>query len=60
MASSQGVQAVAERLKGLDPEAVAQLGVGRPLYADICEALAKPGRDPQRRAAAAAFSGRRL
>lgn len=48
LASSQGVQAVAERLKGLDPEAVAaQLGVGAPTLRDICEALAKPGRDPR-------------
>jgi len=39
---------VAERLKGLDPEAVAaQLGVGAPTLRDICEALAKPGRDPR-------------
>lgn len=48
LATSEGVAALAQKLKALEPEALAdELGVGVPTLRDILDALAKPGRDPR-------------
>ncbi|MFM8579788.1 MAG: Tex-like N-terminal domain-containing protein, partial [Planctomycetaceae bacterium] len=48
LTTKQGVEAIAERVDGLDRAAVAaELGVGSLLLSDIIDQLRRPGRDPR-------------
>jgi transcriptional accessory protein Tex/SPT6 len=48
LTTKQGIDAIAERARGLDRDALAaELGVGTHLLSDIIDQLRRPGRDPR-------------